>query len=90
MQYRGSIVSERLRSWDSDACGAAELGELPNNTQCRQFLVRKVVPVEKSNKKAGKYVINAYPCAIEIVWLMTVLAKTSRAAKAADNRPNKR
>ena len=59
-------------------------------TRCRQFLVSKVVPVEKSNKKAGKYVINAYPCAIEIVWLMTVLAKTSRAAKAADNRPNKR
>ena len=57
-------------------------------TRCRQFLVSKVVPVE--TKKGGKYVITTYPCAIEIVWLMTVLAKTSRAAKAADNRTNKR
>ena len=32
MQYRGSIVSDNRIGWDfEDACGAAELGKLPNN-----------------------------------------------------------
>jgi hypothetical protein len=37
-------------------------------------------------KEGGKYVVTTYPCEIEIEWLMAVLAKTSRAAKAAENK----